>query len=109
MSAEGRCFELAARHLWKDPSWTLVHGYAQLVKSIPLLMAHAWLEKDGTAFDPTRHSEPVPLRRYRRIVSAKTVRRYSAAEVNKLLLTHKHWGPWGTCRHDLLPITGAHK
>lgn len=108
MMGKGRCFELAAKHLQKDPTWTLVHGYAQLVEGLPLLMAHAWLEKGDTVYDPTRKEEEafMPARRYRARYRASARCRYRAKDLTKLLLTHKHWGPWDAqLRHDLLPGT----
>ena len=105
MRAKGRCFELAAKHLLDDPSWTLVHGYAQLVAAFPFRMAHAWLEKGSRVYDPTRTEEPLmSLRRYRAKYRACAERRYRAREARKLLLTHEHFGPWDACIHDLIPL-----
>lgn len=108
MRGSGRCFELAVRYQWKNPSWTLVHGYAQLLKTIPLLMAHAWLEKAGLVCDPTQKEPLMPVRRYRRLYRARAEQRYRAREVQQLLQEQGHFGPWGACRHDILPLQGRH-
>lgn len=96
----GRCFELAARgQTTIDPTWTLIHGRAALVGTLPLLIAHAWLAKGAYIYDPTL-DEVLPAKEYKTRYKAVVEQRYSITETRRLLVAHEHWGPWHMT-HDI--------
>lgn len=90
-SRQGRCFELAGKGQQRDPSWILVHG------TIYGWIAHAWLEKDGTAYDAVI-DRFVPVPQYEREFDAIAERRYGPREAAEAMLSGpqgRHtWGPW---------------
>jgi len=93
---KGRCFELAGRGLLEiDPTWTLVHGRAAFwnLTRLPLLIAHAWLEKGGYVYDATL-DELLTVKAYATRHSAIAERRYTEAKARKQLLAARNWGPW---------------
>lgn len=100
---KGRCYELAGRgQLNVDPTWTLVHGRAAIVARLPLLIAHAWLEKDGYVYDASL-DELMTAKKYVARYKALTERRYSAAQTAKKLIENEHWGPWHLI-HDITVV-----
>lgn len=94
----GRCFELAGRGQQAvDPTWSLVHGYIAVFPDKPrrncLMMAHAWLQKGHTVYDPVVDSV-FSSKEYTDRFGAKPQRRYSAALAARFIHAFKHWGPW---------------
>jgi len=82
----GRCYELAGRGVNEHREWTLVHGKAFDVQ-------HAWLERDGWAYDAVRDLL-MGCEQYKDYAKATAERRYSAQEALEQMLATNHWGPW---------------
>lgn len=85
---ERRCYELAGKGLFKDPSWTLVHGVAHRWN-----LGHAWLQKGAWIYDPVA-DRCLPASEYEATYEARAERRYSAKEAAELAVRTRHWGPW---------------
>lgn len=84
---KGRCFELAGKGQWRDPSWTLVHG------SIFGWIAHAWLVKDGMVYDAVG-DQFMSERDYQEQYQSVIERSYQWKEAAMFLADSPHWGPW---------------
>lgn len=93
---DGRCYELALKHMLHEPDaerWTLVHG--RVWRGIPgELIDHAWIETDdGQVYDPVKNAY-MPRRQYHSMRRAVDVRRYTKQEAMALCAEAKHFGPW---------------
>jgi hypothetical protein len=100
---KGRCYELTGRGHLRDETWTIVHGQVAFwsLRRNPLLIAHAWLEKDGYVYDATL-DQVMTAKQYRTRYKARIERRYSARQVQRLMLTTETWGPWHDC--DMITV-----
>jgi len=87
----GMCFMLSAKYVTTNEDSELVHGSIQGYSNPRI--DHAWVE-EGTAVYDAVLDKWVPRREYYRRFNAEPETRYSQTEVLKLLLRHKHWGPW---------------
>jgi len=85
----GRCYELAYKGATQAPEWLLVHGYFDL----GLHLGHAWLLHEGKIFCPTL-DRLFDESDYYEKHDAVPLAFYSVRQAAKLLIEHKHYGPW---------------
>jgi hypothetical protein len=91
-----RSFELAFQGQRQASDWTLVHGTITGPDDGPSRLVHAWLERDGRAYDPTvGRSFSVDV--YSRIVGAVPAMRYSHETACRWVWQSGHTGPWDDC------------
>jgi hypothetical protein len=86
-SRRHQCFPLAVKCVLKDPSWALIHGV------IYTHIAHAWLRKGGSVYDPVEDIT-MAVGEYEHIYQANAERAYTAKEANAMTSRTGHWGPW---------------
>lgn len=100
LEATGNCYEEAAE-LLVDPfnrdyaNWTLVHGRPVRQRPPHIRYDHAWLEKDGVAYDPTTDTT-LPVDAYYRLgqITTEGMHRYNRREARRKIVEFEHWGPW---------------
>lgn len=96
---QGRCYELAYKHLERDDrftvgNWTLVHG--EVISPANLNdqpLGHAWLQHGDRIYDIGFDRE-FDSQTYFGKYKAKTIASYTRAEAFRLILAHGHYGPW---------------
>lgn len=88
----GRCYELCGMAALERPDWTLVHGFVDIGKAVG--MGHAWLERDGWAYDAVL-AEVMRVELYSDRFNAKAQQRViGGSPVAAKVLCYGHWGPW---------------
>ena len=98
-----RCYELCAKGVQRDPSWTLVHGtLLARRRGEPQHIAHAWLERDGQVYDAV-HDRVYTLSAYPGVVEA----RYTSQETAALRAVTGNFGPWSTTERERAQLYSA--
>ena len=94
----GDCYEAAGQFVLDHRFMTLVHGTCTGTGPIQgIAFGHAWAEDGDLCFDVANgHQLVIRKELYYAIGKCRDVVTYPGNEVPKLLLTHKHWGPWHT-------------
>ena len=87
----GWCYSLAGMGAMLHPSWTLVQGMGRATDGG--ITGHAWLERDGWAFDAVL-DRAFELRKYLPRFRAVELGRWHGAQVAAARAEHGHWGPW---------------
>jgi len=90
-----RCYELAGKGIYRDGSWTLIHGLAY-----EWVFGHAWLMKDGWVYDPVA-DKCFTWEEYQKKFDARIIHSYTQAEVFAQGLRTGHWGPWDDEWHSI--------
>lgn len=95
----GRCYELAGRYVSQKPGAQLVHGHifnpfnrngeGKGFADID----HAWVEEGNQVFDPVMDKR-WPKDVYYGLFQATEQGRFNYEQVLKMMLQHRHWGPW---------------
>lgn len=93
----GNCYSTAVREAEKvGPEALVCHGTAigqGPIDGIP--HGHAWVEVGDIVIDRSNGADFVgPAVLYYALGKLTNIRRYSQDEVRRLLLEHKHYGPW---------------
>jgi hypothetical protein len=96
---QGRCYELAYKHLERDDrftdrNWTLVHG--EVISPAEFNgqpLGHAWLQRGGRIYDPVFDREFDSLTYFAKY-KANAIAAYTRAEAVRLAVAHGHYGPW---------------
>jgi hypothetical protein len=92
---QGRCFELAWKHQ-RCPlffGWTLVHGTVISRIGDGNRIAHAWLQLEGTIYDPV-FDRMFDRDNYTAEYQAEPITQYSPEAAIRAALAHAHFGPW---------------
>ena len=96
----GKCYELSGRYVIDGmfipdrERATLVHG--RLVNPFGVghpLLDHAWIETDDEIYDPVMDKTWGRAIFYS-LFKPTVFKRYNREEARKMILKHKHWGPW---------------
>lgn len=92
---QGKCYEFAAKTIWDNPKWMLIHG--TLIPPIGSLKglnyAHAWAEKGNILYDPS-HDGFYKKKEYYKKYKVKDTTEFNDIQMNINLLKFGHWGDW---------------
>ena len=92
-SREGRCYELAVKHVWEYEEGTVIHALVWS-PNLKRMIGHALVETDtGYIYEPVTgfYWEKAELYREYKI---KEIARYDLEQVSINCLKFKHFGPW---------------
>ncbi len=98
-SRVGLCYELAFHETVHTsmgrPEATLVHGVIRdtHVLGKGAVICHAWVERDGIAWEPILQTE-LPIDIFIRLYDAEVIHRYPAKKALDLAMKSGHSGPW---------------
>ena len=93
-------FQFFLQNRQRYESMRLVHGYPTIEGNV---YGHAWIEWDGTAYDPTSDQE-LPQEEYYAtlLIDASDCRKYSKPEALKHMESHGNWGPWESVKDNAI-------
>lgn len=97
---DGDCYAVAGRDiLFRDDSegYVLCHGTVTGRGRIQgIRYGHAWIEtQDGLCIDKSNGLDAeMPRAAYYALGKVEQVRRYTPSEARRLMVRHKHFGPW---------------
>lgn len=92
---QGNCYEMAAKFVQDNPSWTLTHAtlYSRIGKFADKVYFHAFAEKEGMLFEPNV-AKFFPRDAFYRYYSITDARHFSGTDLYKNMLRTGHWGAW---------------
>lgn len=98
MNGNGDCYQANGRLFsgLNDSSFKICHGMVIGQGPIAgLKLGHAWLENKSRVLDFSNDRQlSIPKKQYYKIGRITNVKRYNQQQFNKMLLKHKHWGPF---------------
>lgn len=94
------CYELTGKALLDEAGkgWNLVHGVGRGVRGGRRPIGHAWLERNGWAYDVV-HDELLSAEEQARKYGARPLLVLSRRDAARRIAAEGNWGPWG----DSLP------
>lgn len=90
----GRCYELAAKFVMENPSWSLVHGFiTDKFGNSGNTIDHAWAMKDGWRYDAVLDIEFLD-NVFDALFFPENLVIYPSIEMTQRIYNSCHWGPW---------------
>ena len=95
---KGDCYMANGRWMIGKDGYQLVHGVAIMVRD-QKPFGHCWIEKGSMVYDYSNDQKiKVPKKEYYKLggipVKGYKLYKYNWEQMGKLMIKHKHWGPW---------------